>query len=124
MESWQAWQRPHPRTIYGDSITFLEHRDALSELCHPTRIFVTKGEWRLESEILLHDVQVGMAHAGSADLDQQLPSPRRRLGNVLDPSGWPTPMNLTACMSLPLGCSAASPTIGIAGGDQRACRSS
>jgi hypothetical protein len=61
-----------PRPIDSDGIAFLESHDALAKRGDPARVLMAKGEERLESEVLLHDMQIRVAYAGATDLDQHL----------------------------------------------------
>ena len=73
-----------PRTVYGDGIAFLETHDAFADRRHPASVFVAKRERRLESKVLLHHVQIRVAHAGATDLDQHLAWTGRRFRDVVD----------------------------------------
>jgi hypothetical protein len=61
-----------PGAIDGDRVSFLELGHALSERGDPPRVFVTEREGTRESEILFHQVQIGVADASAADLDEDL----------------------------------------------------
>jgi hypothetical protein len=56
-----------PRSVNGNRVSFLETRNAFSDLGDPSGILMPECERRLETEILLHQVQIGMAHASAAD---------------------------------------------------------
>ena len=72
-----------PRTVDGDGIAVFDTRDAVAALRHPARVLMTERERRLEAEVLLHHVQIRVAHAGATDLDQDLPWAWRWLLDVL-----------------------------------------
>jgi hypothetical protein len=74
--------QPEPRR--RTTATHLEAGDTLSESGYPTCVFMAERERGLESQILFHDVQIGVAHAGTTYLDDDLARAGRRLRNILD----------------------------------------
>lgn len=62
-----------PRTVDGYRVTFLEAGDPGAKLRNPPSILVPEGERRIEPQVFFHDVEVGVAYAGTADLDEHLP---------------------------------------------------
>src|SRR5690606_18976261 len=73
-----------PRTVHGDRVAFFQCGHALTERRDPARVLVAERERRCEAEILLHDMEIRMAHAGASDLDQHLAGARRRILNLLN----------------------------------------
>ena len=67
-----------PRAVDGHRIAFFETRDTFSERGHPAGVFMTESEGRREAQVFFHHVQIRVAHAGTADLDQHLPGTRLR----------------------------------------------
>ena len=75
-----------PWTIDSHGIAFLETRNAFPGRGDPACILMTERERRLESQVLLHHVQIRVADTGATDLNQDLAGTRRRLWDVVDPS--------------------------------------
>ena len=73
-----------PRTVDRDRVPFFETRNTFSKRGDPTGVFMTQREGRPEAQVLFHDVQIRVAHASTADLDQHLPSTHYGLRNLLD----------------------------------------
>jgi hypothetical protein len=76
-----------PRAVNSHRVTFLKTRDAFSKLRYPSGIFMAEGEAAAETEIFFHHVQVGMAHARTTDLYQDLAGAGDRFNNISDLSG-------------------------------------
>src|SRR5690606_26061419 len=71
-----------PRAVNGYRVPLLKSHDSFAECGHPSGIFMAKRKGRLEAQIFLHDVQVGMTDADAADLDQNLTMAGFRLGDI------------------------------------------
>src|SRR5690606_36783601 len=71
-----------PGAVHGDRIAFLPALYAAAQGGDPAGVLVAQGERPLETQALLEHVQVGMADAGAADLQQHLARAGPRLGQI------------------------------------------
>ncbi len=76
-----------PRPVDRHGIPFFEPADTFSERGYPAGVFMTESEGRREAQVFLHHVQIRVAHASTADLDEYLSRTGCGLGNVLDLRG-------------------------------------
>jgi hypothetical protein len=72
-----------PRTIHGDRVAFLEPRDTFSQIGYPACVLVAQRERRSKPEVLLHHVEIRVAHARATDLDEDLTRAGTRLSHLL-----------------------------------------
>src|SRR5690606_5379108 len=77
-----------PGPVHGDRIAILPAFHAAAQRGDPAGVLVAEGERSFETEALLEHMQVGVADAGAADLQQDLARCRAWLGQV-DELGGP-----------------------------------